>query len=181
MGLARSVGFWAHQPVDARVVHDGNRISDARVTSGIDFVLTVVAGLYGDKVAKEIQLQLEYDPEPPFNSGSPRSASTELIQTVRLKQTEFIEKRRQRPNRPQHGYSLSHIRAYKHPDSYVIRRHPRFSPCPAIAWITATASRPLHWASTDMSPTGTHMHPLGMLLSQWPSTRRAFFSWFTSR
>lgn len=83
------------QPVDARVVHDGNRISGAGVTSGIDFALTVVAGLYGEAVAQEIQLQLEYDPEPPFNSGSPRSASTELVQTVRLKQTEFIEKRRQ--------------------------------------------------------------------------------------
>lgn len=83
------------QPVDARVVHDGNRISGAGVTSGIDFALTVVAGLYGETVAQEIQLQLEYDPEPPFNSGSPRSASTELVQIVRFKQTEFIEKRRQ--------------------------------------------------------------------------------------
>lgn len=83
------------QPVDARVVHDGNRISGAGVTSGIDFALTVVAGLYGEAVAQEIQLQLEYDPAPPFNSGSPRSAAPELVQAVRLKQAAFIEKRKQ--------------------------------------------------------------------------------------
>ena len=59
-------------PVAERVVRDRNRISGGGVTAGIDFGLTVAAELAGEEVAKSIQLVLEYDPQPPFDSGSPR-------------------------------------------------------------------------------------------------------------
>lgn len=59
-------------PVAERVVQDGNVITGAGVSSGIDFALTVAAELCGDAVAKSIQLAIEYDPAPPFDAGSPR-------------------------------------------------------------------------------------------------------------
>jgi cyclohexyl-isocyanide hydratase len=64
-------------PVNARVVKDRNRISGGGVTAGIDFALTVVAEVWGDEVAKQLQLGFEYDPQPPFNCGSPERAGPE--------------------------------------------------------------------------------------------------------
>jgi cyclohexyl-isocyanide hydratase len=58
----------------ARVVKDGNVITAGGVTSGIDFGLTIVAELAGVAVAQEIQLGIEYDPAPPFDSGHPDRA-----------------------------------------------------------------------------------------------------------
>lgn len=83
------------KPVDARVVRDRNRITGAGVTSGIDFALSVVAELYGEAVAKSIQLNMEYDPAPPFSSGSPRVASAELLQATREALAPFLAERRQ--------------------------------------------------------------------------------------
>lgn len=70
-------------PVDERVVTDRNRLTGGGVTAGIDFGLTLVAKVAGEQVAKAIQLGLEYDPEPPFDSGSPRSADPVLVQKVK--------------------------------------------------------------------------------------------------
>src|SRR6188508_1031767 len=70
-------------PVSDKVVMDGNVITGAGVTSGIDFALAVAAKLDGEETARQIQLQIEYDPAPPFNSGSPATASAELLATVR--------------------------------------------------------------------------------------------------
>jgi cyclohexyl-isocyanide hydratase len=81
-------------PVSERVVRDRNRITGAGVTSGIDFGLTVVAELAGEEVAKEVQLQMEYDPEPPYQAGSPRSAPAELVATTRKKIAPLIARRR---------------------------------------------------------------------------------------
>jgi cyclohexyl-isocyanide hydratase len=58
----------------ARVVKDGNVITAGGVTSGIDFGLCVVAEIAGETTAREIQLGLEYDPAPPFDSGHPDRA-----------------------------------------------------------------------------------------------------------
>lgn len=80
-------------PVTERVVRDRDRVTGAGVTSGIDFALTVVADLLGEEAAREIQLQMEYDPEPPFQSGSPRSASPALVQAMREKIAPFIARR----------------------------------------------------------------------------------------
>lgn len=66
-------------PVNARVVKDRNRISGGGVTAGIDFALTVIATEWGDDVAKQIQLFLEYNPQPPFDTGSPEKAGPEMV------------------------------------------------------------------------------------------------------
>jgi len=70
------------QPVDERVVIDRNRITGGGVTAGIDFGLAVASELFGQPVAEEIQLMIEYDPAPPFTSGSAKSASAALIERV---------------------------------------------------------------------------------------------------
>ena len=67
----------------ARVVKDGNVITAGGVTSGIDFALTVVAEIAGQSVAESIQLSLEYDPHPPFNSGHPDVARPETLTLMR--------------------------------------------------------------------------------------------------
>lgn len=61
-------------PVKQRVVWDGNLITGGGVTAGIDFGLEIVAALRGKTYAKAIQLQAEYAPAPPFDSGSPEKA-----------------------------------------------------------------------------------------------------------
>jgi|SRR5438067_5103773 len=58
----------------ARVVKDGNVITAGGVTSGIDFGLTVAAEIAGETTAQTIQLGIEYDPAPPFDSGHPDRA-----------------------------------------------------------------------------------------------------------
>jgi cyclohexyl-isocyanide hydratase len=62
------------EPVAARVVRDRNRITGGGVTAGIDFGLTLAAELAGETTARRIQLIVEYDPAPPFASGSPTQA-----------------------------------------------------------------------------------------------------------
>lgn len=58
-------------PVKARVVQDGSTLSGSGVTAGIDFALTLAAEVAGRDEAEAIQLQLEYAPDPPFDSGTP--------------------------------------------------------------------------------------------------------------
>jgi len=70
-------------PVEQRVVRDGNVITGGGVTAGIDFALTVVAEVAGDEAARRVQLAIEYDPAPPFRSGSPASADPALVAAVR--------------------------------------------------------------------------------------------------
>jgi len=70
-------------PEAARVVKDRNRITGGGVTAGIDFALIVIAEVWGEEVAKRIQLFLEYDPQPPFSCGSPAQAGPELTAEVR--------------------------------------------------------------------------------------------------
>lgn len=66
-------------PVRERVVIDRNRITGGGVTAGIDFALYTIAEMYGGRVAKTIQLGIEYQPAPPFNSGSPETADPEIV------------------------------------------------------------------------------------------------------
>ncbi|THD40859.1 DJ-1/PfpI family protein [Enterobacteriaceae bacterium ML5] len=83
------------EAVSERVVHDRNRITGAGVTSGIDFALNVVSEMFGSDIAQNIQLHMEYDPAPPFNCGSPRTASEEQLKKAQEQAAPFIEKRRQ--------------------------------------------------------------------------------------
>jgi cyclohexyl-isocyanide hydratase len=82
-------------PVSEKVVMDGNIITGAGVTSGIDFALAVAAVLEGEEVARQIQLQIEYDPSPPFNSGSPATASKETLALVKRRLAPLNEQRRE--------------------------------------------------------------------------------------
>ncbi|MBP2228070.1 cyclohexyl-isocyanide hydratase [Azospirillum agricola] len=66
------------EPVDRRVVVDGNLFTGGGVTAGIDVALTIVAALFGEERAKLIQLSIEYDPKPPFDAGSPAGAGEDL-------------------------------------------------------------------------------------------------------
>lgn len=70
-------------PVYQRVVRDGNLITAGGVTAGLDFGLTVVAELIGQGQAEAIQLNLEYDPQPPFNAGTPDEAPAEILAEVK--------------------------------------------------------------------------------------------------
>lgn len=77
-------------PVAERVVRDRNRLSGGGVTAGIDFGFTLAAELAGADKAKAIQLALEYDPQPPFDCGSPEKAGASLVAQLRALQAERI-------------------------------------------------------------------------------------------
>ncbi|HEV8716476.1 MAG TPA: DJ-1/PfpI family protein [Candidatus Binatia bacterium] len=76
------LSLFGAEPVEARVVVDRNRITGGGVTAGIDFGLVLLAKLRGDDVAKVTQLAMEYDPEPPFQAGSPTSAGPAVVKQV---------------------------------------------------------------------------------------------------
>ena len=67
----------------ARVVRDRNRLTGGGVTAGIDFGLVLLAQLRGEPAARMTQLAMEYDPQPPFEAGSPASADAETVALVR--------------------------------------------------------------------------------------------------
>ncbi|HUA99669.1 MAG TPA: DJ-1/PfpI family protein [Terracidiphilus sp.] len=71
--------------VDARVVVDGNLISAAGVTAGLDGALALVSLLRGDAAAQEIQLAIEYAPNPIFQSGTPESAPAGVLESFQKK------------------------------------------------------------------------------------------------
>jgi len=83
-------------PVAERIVIDRNRITGGGVTAGIDFALAVAARLRGEEAARAIQLMLEYDPAPPFDSGSPRSAPASLVARTTEAMREVLEDRKSR-------------------------------------------------------------------------------------
>jgi putative intracellular protease/amidase len=66
-------------PVEQRVVESGKVVTAAGVSSGIDMALTLAARLAGDDVARAIQLSIEYDPQPPFDAGSPSTAPDQIV------------------------------------------------------------------------------------------------------
>jgi cyclohexyl-isocyanide hydratase len=70
------------EPVAQRVVVDGNLFSGGGVTAGIDVALTVAAEIAGSEAAQAIQLGIEYDPAPPFASGSPERADPAVLARV---------------------------------------------------------------------------------------------------
>lgn len=86
-------------PLEKRVVCDRNRVTAAGVSAGIDMGLFLVALLTGDVAAREIQLQLEYDPQPPFHSGSPEKADPEILATVEERTQEAHRQRREQSRR----------------------------------------------------------------------------------
>ncbi len=81
-------------PVSEKVVIDGNIVTGAGVTSGIDFALRLAAMLESEEVARAIQLQIEYDPEPPFDSGSPKTAAPALVEKLKSRMAPLNEARK---------------------------------------------------------------------------------------
>ena len=79
-------------PVKDRVVTDRNRMSGGGVTAGIDFGLTLLARLRGSDVARSVQLLMEYDPQPPFDAGSPEKAGPEVVIAARALMEEFAQR-----------------------------------------------------------------------------------------
>ena len=71
------------EPVGERVVFDRNRVTGGGVTAGIDFALALTAAIRGEDHARMIQLALEYDPAPPFDSGSPARAGAAMLSAYR--------------------------------------------------------------------------------------------------
>jgi len=71
------------EPVAERVVVDGNIVTGGGVTAGIDFALTVAGELLGAEAAQQIQLGIEYNPDPPFDAGSPERAAPSVVAAAR--------------------------------------------------------------------------------------------------
>ena len=72
-------------PVSERVVVDGKYVTAAGVSSGIDMGLALAGRMAGDDVAQAIQLMIEYDPQPPYDAGSPDRAPAEIVRTLRAR------------------------------------------------------------------------------------------------
>lgn len=83
------------EPVRERVVRDRNRITGGGVTAGIDLGLILIAELCGETVAKTAQLMLEYNPQPPFNAGSPDTAPSEAVRRLIERTAERQAQRRE--------------------------------------------------------------------------------------
>jgi transcriptional regulator GlxA family with amidase domain len=88
----RATSHWAYRdelaefgaaPVAERYVVDGKVVTAAGVAAGIDMALHLVALEYGPELAQGIQLGIEYDPQPPFDSGSPEKVDPQLVELVR--------------------------------------------------------------------------------------------------
>lgn len=71
------------RPTEQRVVRQDRIWTAAGVSAGIDLALTLTAELFGPEVAQAVQLGIEYDPQPPFDSGSPSKADPEILELVR--------------------------------------------------------------------------------------------------
>jgi putative intracellular protease/amidase len=82
-------------PDPARVVRDGNIITGGGVTAGIDFALTLASEIVGPETAQAIQLQIEYAPAPPFDSGDPDTAPAEILALLRRRNEALAGQRRQ--------------------------------------------------------------------------------------
>ena len=77
------LGELGAEVVPERFVFDGKYATAAGVTAGLDMALALAGRIAGVQVAQAIQLGLEYDPEPPFNAGSPEKAPAEIVEAVR--------------------------------------------------------------------------------------------------
>ena len=88
----RATGHWLYleplraygaDPVGGRFVEDGKTITAAGVSAGIDMALHLVGRELGPELAQAVQLGIEYDPQPPFDAGSPAKAPAEIVDLVR--------------------------------------------------------------------------------------------------
>ena len=92
LALEQLTAFGA-EPTLERVVEQGKTITAAGVSAGIDMGLRLAAHIAGDDVAQMIQLGIEYDPQPPFDSGSPAKAPAALVELMRSRSRFVMEGR----------------------------------------------------------------------------------------
>ncbi|MBZ9599089.1 MULTISPECIES: DJ-1/PfpI family protein [Streptomyces] len=71
------------EPTGERVVFDGKYVTAAGVSSGIDMGLTLLGRIAGDEFAQAVQLMTEYDPQPPYDAGSPEKAPAGIVAMLR--------------------------------------------------------------------------------------------------
>jgi cyclohexyl-isocyanide hydratase len=100
----RATTHWAYHellaPLGAiavkdRVVRDGNLLTGGGITAGIDFALTLAAELFDEDTAQLVQLQLEYAPAPPFDSGSPQTAPASVLEEANRRTAQSRQQRAQ--------------------------------------------------------------------------------------
>lgn len=97
--LSRLSEFGA-TPLSERWVESGKVITAAGVSAGIDMALLLASRLNGERAAKAIQLAIEYDPAPPFRSGSVALAGPDIVSAIMDGTTEFNRAGRIRPAIP---------------------------------------------------------------------------------
>ena len=88
-----NLALFGAEPIKARTVFDRNRVTGGGVTAGIDFALALIAAISGEDVAKTLQLGLEYDPAPPFDTGSPEKAGAATVEAYRAAMAKAFPKR----------------------------------------------------------------------------------------
>jgi putative intracellular protease/amidase len=79
------------EPTLERVVFDGKVVTAAGVSSGIDMGLRLIAAIHGDEVAQAVQLGIEYDPQPPFDAGSPAKAPAAIVEFLQASSRFMLE------------------------------------------------------------------------------------------
>jgi transcriptional regulator GlxA family with amidase domain len=79
--------------VPDRVVWKDNHVSGAGVSAGIDMALSLTERIHGPEAAKALQLIIEYDPQPPFDAGSPDTADPETIEFAQRMMIEHLNQR----------------------------------------------------------------------------------------
>ena len=84
--------FWGAEPVSKRIVESGKIITAAGVSAGIDMALTLAVKVCNPQVAQTLQLGIEYDPEPPFDVGSPEKANPGIRNALLTRMEDFFEK-----------------------------------------------------------------------------------------
>ena len=88
------LALFGAEPVQTRTVIDRNRATGGGVTAGIDFALTLMAAIAGEDHAKAVQLALEYDPAPPFDTGTPAKAGPALVEVYQARANRLAPHRR---------------------------------------------------------------------------------------
>lgn len=83
--------LWGAKPIEARIVEDGKVMTAAGVSAGIDMALTLAAKIAGPQFAQSMQLGIEYDPQPPFDVGSPGKADPTLCNALKSRMVSAFE------------------------------------------------------------------------------------------
>ncbi|MEB3369616.1 DJ-1/PfpI family protein [Saccharopolyspora mangrovi] len=83
---------WGVTPTSERVIIDSKYVTAAGVSSGIDMALNLAGRIAGDGVAETIQLGIEYDPQPPYDAGTPDKAPADIVSNLRARSRFILER-----------------------------------------------------------------------------------------